>query len=39
MFVYVFSALSLWLLDAPWWAFGLFIVCDMIDDHIYDKLD
>jgi hypothetical protein len=36
MFVYVFTAAAFLKLGAPWWAFVLFIVCDLIDDQIYD---
>lgn len=36
MFVYGFTACAFFSLGAPWWVYVLFIVCDLIDDRIYD---
>lgn len=36
MFVYVCASVAFYKLGAPWWVYVLFIVCDLIDDRIYD---
>ena len=35
--MYLFAAGAFAFLGAPWWFYVLFIVCDLIDDSVYDS--